>query len=257
MLWVNTQESKNWSDREVVERWHQVFSGNPISQQYLEGKSFESAQKRVLIKYISLWRERLTSISWYMRVINEDIARRANAEDNCTGRFWEGRFKCQALLDEKALAACMVYVDLNPIRAGMAKTPETSEYTSAKRRIEKAEQANTPNHPTQQARRLLPFAGNPRENMPTGLPFRLTDYLSLLDETGRIIRDDKRGAISSDTAPILERLDINPEHWLYMTQNFESMFKGLVGTGYLLKAVAQKMGYQRTLGYGSCSYYLS
>jgi len=67
--------------------------------------------------------------------LNEFIARAANKEDRVKGRFWEARFKCQALLDEAAIAACMVYVDLNPIRAGLAATPEESDFTSIQERI--------------------------------------------------------------------------------------------------------------------------
>jgi len=99
----------------------------------------------------------------------------------------------------------MAYVDLNPVRAGIAKTPEKSVHTSIKKRLEKAQKKAQPNHPQQQEKQLLVFAGNPKKSMPKGLPFRLTDYLELVDWTGRILRADKQGAIPHNTLPILNR----------------------------------------------------
>ncbi len=189
---------------------------------------------------IDEWRERLMSISWFMRRLNETVARLANEEDQCTGHFWEGRFKSQALLDEKALAACMAYFDLNPVRAAMAKTPEESKHTSVKKRAQKAKETHSPNHPRQQAYGLFPFAGNPRQGMPEGIQMRLTDYLELVDWTGRQIRENKRGSISETEPAIMDRLGIDAEHWLYITQNFESEFKGIVGAAYEVKSKITK-----------------
>ncbi|MEX1213623.1 MAG: hypothetical protein WEB54_01190, partial [Saccharospirillum sp.] len=93
---------------------------------------------------------------------------------------------------------------------------------------------------------LFPFFGYPRQGMPAGLPFRLQDYLELVDWTGRHIRQDKRGSIDQKQTPILERLNIDSEHWVYNTQNFECQFKGLVGTALSINAQYQKFGYQRT-----------
>ena len=180
------------------------------------------------------------SISWFMRRLNETVARLANEEDQCTGHFWEGRFKSQALLDEKALAACMAYFDLNPVRAAMAKTPEESKHTSVKKRAQKAKETHSPNHPRQQAYGLFPFAGNPRQGMPEGIQMRLTDYLELVDWTGRQIRENKRGSISETEPAIMDRLGIDAEHWLYITQNFESEFKGIVGAAYEVKSKITK-----------------
>jgi len=123
---------------QVIERWHRLFRGSLLSQRYLRNEPLSKAELIVLNQQVELWRDRLMSISWFMRCLNETIARQANEEDNCSGRFWEGRFKSQALLDETALAACMAYVDLNPIRAGIEKTPEHSKHTSIKKRIKKA-----------------------------------------------------------------------------------------------------------------------
>ena len=197
------------------------------------------------------------SISWFMRVLNESIARQANQEDNCTGRFWEGRFKSQALLDEKALAACMVYVDLNPIRACITKTPEHSDYTSIKKRSEQAQHVSSPNHPRQQVTSLFPFAGNPREHMPEGLPFKLTDYLMLVDETARIQREEKRGVMDANQDRILKRLNIDGERWIEITGSFEDQFSHFVGAESVMISTVRNLGYTRTPDRSHSAYYFN
>jgi putative transposase len=125
-----------WSDEEVARRWLTLFPGCWYSRG--GGKREVEEGIRVLVGYperIAILRKRLSSLSWFMGRVNEYMARIANKEDEVKGRFWESRFKCQALLDEAAMVACMVYVDLNPIRAGRAGTPEGSEYTSIRERI--------------------------------------------------------------------------------------------------------------------------
>ncbi|MEJ1416495.1 MAG: transposase, partial [Candidatus Sedimenticola sp. (ex Thyasira tokunagai)] len=136
VLHIDTERAADWSLHEIIERWHGLFSGTLLSQRFLANEPMCRAELALVEELAESWRERLCSVSWFMRCLNETIARQANAEDGCTGRFWEGRFKCQALLDEAALAACMAYVDLNPIRAGMADTPESSEHTSIRRRTQ-------------------------------------------------------------------------------------------------------------------------
>lgn len=140
----------------------------------------------------------------------------------------------------------MAYVDLNPVRVKMADTPEASGYTSAKKRIQSLSIAR------EQPASLMPFIGNPTEPMPKGLPFNLTDYLELLDWTGKIIRSDKRGAISGALPLILDLLDITPNEWLVLTTRLGSEFKGLVGCVDKLKKAAKKLGYQRTPGISIC-----
>ena len=255
VLYVDATQAEIWSREEVITRWHQLFNGSLFSERYIRGEALNKLELKILDNDVATWRHRLMDISWFMRVLNESIARQANAEDNCTGRFWEGRFKSQALLDEAALAACLAYVDLNPIRAGIANTPEYSDHTSIQQRINVAQAAQSPNHLTQQPNGLLRFAGYPRQDMPKGLPFRLTDYLELVDWTGKILREDKRGAIDQSLPPILERLNIEPKNWVYLTKYFESRFKGLVGTAYQLKQICERLGYQRAPGMKNCQTY--
>lgn len=253
ILHINTDRAKLWSDYEVVARWHQLFNGNVLSQKYLKNEGeLSKIELLVFQEIIDEWRCRLQDISWFMRILNEGIAREANAEDGCTGRFWEGRFKSQALLDEAALMACMAYVDLNPVRAGMAKTPEESEHTSVKKRCEKAVQSKQPNHRNQQEKLLYPFVGNPRQDQPEGIQMKLSDYLALVDNTGRILRNDKRGAINANTDKILKRLSIDEDQWLEMTSNFEDCFSSFVGGESSLRMACENLQYQRPPGLATC-----
>ncbi|PIE43860.1 MAG: transposase [Gammaproteobacteria bacterium] len=252
VLHVDKALALQWNQDEVILRWHQVAKGIPLTHKYLQDASLMTqAELDIVYELAEQWRKRLYDISWFMRFINESTARRGNTEDNCTGRFWEGRFKSQALLDEQALAACMAYVDLNPVRANMAKTPESSAHTSIKRRCIDAKQALNPNAPEEQPRWLIPFVGNSANDTPKGLPFRLTDYIDLVDWTGRCIRTDKRGSISQPLPTVLERLQIEPRHWLYLSRHFESHFKRLVGTAFDIKRAACQFGYKRIPGPGS------
>ena len=253
ILHVDSASSSGWSEQEVIERWEHLFSLPDLVRRYHSKQVLSRAEMEAVSELITKWRSRLQDISWFMRCLNEPIARQANQEDGCTGRYWEGRFKSQALLDEKALAACMAYVDLNPIRAGMALTPETSEFTSiAERSAQMKNLSENPNTPLAQPSQLLPFVGNSRADMPKGLPFRLADYLELIDWTGRAVLEDKRGFIPNNLPPMLERLQIDPKHWIYMAQQFESKFKGVVGAVHELKAACQRLGYRRTPNLTAC-----
>ncbi|WP_410489475.1 transposase, partial [Aeromonas caviae] len=123
VLKVESDTAANWSEREVAERWAALFQWPLLVRRWYQGESLIEPELAVVQQLIGQWRERLHSISWFVRLLNENLARQANREDGCKGHFWEGRFKSQALLTESALLACMAYVDLNPIRAAIADRP--------------------------------------------------------------------------------------------------------------------------------------
>jgi hypothetical protein len=124
---INPARVADWTDQEVAQRWLQIFSGPLLMRQFLTGTDLTECQIQRVAELLAIWRERLADLSWLMRCINEPIARMANSEDHCTGSFWEGRFKSQALLDDRALLACMAYVDLS---IGQINTilPEPQKY---------------------------------------------------------------------------------------------------------------------------------
>jgi hypothetical protein len=210
-------------------------------------------------------RKRLSSISWFMGRLNEFIARKANKEDNVKGRFWESRFKCRPLLDVAAIAACMVYVDLNPVRAGLAATPEESDFTSIQQRIRTwhnnmlsqvhlpardAHDINSIPAPVSQSippdssdcppSWLCPIESDNRDG--GILQMTEAEYLDLADKSGRILRSGKRGAIDPDLVPILQRIGIKPDAWLDTVSRFESKFHVAAGVISSLRSFADQIG---------------
>ncbi|MES9823387.1 MAG: hypothetical protein ABW127_03070 [Candidatus Thiodiazotropha endolucinida] len=243
VLHVDADKAKGLTDQQVIEQWNQLYKGHMLADRYLAGEVMSRAEWEALSELIEKWRLRLYDISWFMRCLNEHLALQANAEDNCKGRFWEGRFKSQALLDEGALLTCMSYVDLNPIRAGLAETPEHSNFTSVQERIEAYAKRRYENKaklaPKQQPTKLHPFKSGREKGSVKCIDFELNNYLRLVDWTGRAIRKDKKGAIPSELAPILERIGLNPDAWLTSVRYYNRNYFSVLGAIDRVKAYAQ------------------
>lgn len=280
---------KTWSNRQVAERWLRLFPGKRLDE-YLgqptenEVKSLSKDEKRIV-----LLRLRLSDISWFMRSLCEPIARMANREDEVRGHFWEGRFKAQRLLDEASLLACSMYVDLNPIRAALAESLESSLHTSAYDRIQGVQGVEMDSAAGQllplsieaasserrsvavselkrrSARRrgasggrirrdawLAPLTLQVRSSGGDGKPsstgvrasdkgfleMGLSDYLQLLEWTGRQGRKEKRGKIPERLAPLLERLGIEEGMWCDLVWNFKRYYGSRAGSPETLRAEA-------------------
>jgi len=222
------ENAEDWSDEEVLNRWCALFKGPLLVQHHRAGVALSLAETDRLDAIIAVYRQRLASLSWFMKCLNEPIARKANAEDQCSGHFWEARFSSYALPTERALLTCIAYVDLNPIRSRMANSPEQSDYTSICQRI-------TGNHDVKKAvksmlgtndlhafdfpiKPLCAFADDPAAMHV--LPIRWRDYLALVDASGRIVQYKKRGSIDPSIQPILKTLQLTEDQWLEACTTF-------------------------------------
>ena len=241
VLRVDEKSANSLSMREVLIRWHKLHKGTLLTKSYLAGVALSEAELLSVKRTAAVYRKRLFSISWFMRDLNEYIARAANAEDECKGRFWEGRFKSQALLDEKALLSCMVYVDLNPIRASLASTPEDSEYTSIKRRIECKLTRKT-------STGILPFKSDTACSNQYCLNLTFTEYMTLVTQTGKAVRDDKAGFIDGEYQASLNQIALSSSQWLKASLEFEQHFSIAVGSVSRIKKFQLTTGRRRLKG---------
>lgn len=277
---IDVEGARRWSHEEVLRRWSLLFRSPPFMKEALaaqgcgDASAVGMALSARMEEQLHSFRDRLMDLSWFMRLLNEFIARRANAEDQVTGRFWEGRFKSQALLDESAILTAVVYVDLNPIRAGVVETPEESTDSSLVERIRALRETRSRNlegllppwaspglegesglqKPARGAtnaldalklKPLLPF--DPTGRVPGAIPFALEDYLELVEVIGRCQHPAKRGKIPETTPRLLERLQLDVEEFVECSAKMQQCFGSAVGATQHLEAyrAARKVKFLR------------
>jgi hypothetical protein len=273
LLRLDPAAAQGWSDEEVVRRWGRLFPPRDKSRQPLPVVE-EWVQWRLKD---ALWvagaRERLQSISWFMKCLKEPLSRLANRQDQVRGAFFAGRFKSVAILDEESLLAVCAYIDLNPVAAGIADVPETSKYTSIKARCEHVQaQCKTAQLAAaaggsvagsravaglEESLWLCPIEDRRRfdscrEGMLEG--FSLGSYLLLVDYTGRMFREGK-AVISAELAGIFDRLCSSAENW---RDRLEKLCTGrLFGRFFAasrerLRQAAERLGVRHVINLAGC-----
>jgi hypothetical protein len=251
-----------WDDTEVARRWLMICphrkqkDGTPCEPSKNELDAIRNCEQ----KLVEI-RLRLSDISWWMRLLDQRIARRCNDEDEAKGRFFEDRFKAIPLIDEQAITACAVYIDLNLIRACIAETVELSDHTSGQLRArafqQRARESAVEGSETPDDRRsvskerladsvdvfLSPVSVAIGTETPSAMASqtgkRCSDtgflqmseqaYLELLDWTARQTAAGKPGRTSGDQPPILARLGLPASVWLKVVADFGKLFPTMAG----------------------------
>ncbi len=250
---------ETWNDTEVARRWLLLC---PIRNDGhgLPGEPSESELNSIRndAERTAKIRSRLSDISWWMRLLCQHIAMRANREDEETGKFFQGRFKAVCLLDETAVLSCSAYVDLNPIRAALAETLESSPHTSVQLRLQ-ALQATVQKPNVAADRMLCPIEIDELRDMLWARPSQTrhrcsdkgflnmssSDYLQLLDWTARQIVPEKQGATPISIPPLMERLAIAPEVWCGLVKNFGKLFHSVAGRPQTVDAARTRIRRRR------------
>jgi hypothetical protein len=266
LLRLDPDVAEAWSDEEVVRRWGRLFPPRDKSRRPIPVTEHWVRWRLSDAPWIATARLRLQSLSWFMKCLKEPLSRLANRQDKTRGTFFEGRFKSVAVCDEEALLAISVYIDLNPVAAQVATTPETSEYTSIKQRLEHVEAqdatarleaakegsvaASRAAVGLEETLWLCPIEDrrgldSTREGMVQG--FSLGSYVQLVDYSGRLFRHGK-ASISAELAGIFERLGCSAQYW---QNRMEKLRDGqLVGRFFAtsrakLREIAERFGMRR------------
>jgi hypothetical protein len=124
LLRVDVERGDGWTGGEVASRWLKL---HPVRNGYFQPVEPTAHQIGELVEedgWVEATREKLCSISQFMKELKQRVAQTANRADRVTGAFWEGRYKVTAVHDEAQLLTTMAYIDLNPFSAHVCKRPK-------------------------------------------------------------------------------------------------------------------------------------
>jgi hypothetical protein len=273
LLRLNPDDATGWSDEDVVRRWARLFPPRDARRQVVEISEQWIQEKLADSDWLAEARQRLQSLSWFMKCLKEPLARMANIEDKVRGAFFEERFKSIAVLDDEALLATCVYIDLNPVAAGISPVPESSPFTSIQQRVEHietegrtaelaaAQQGSVAGSLAagglEEALWLCPIEDrqrfdSAREGMFEGLS--VGAYFLLVDHTGRLLREGKT-AISAELAGILVRLECTPSRWIDRLEKLRDggwLGRFFAATRAKLREAASKLGVRHLVNLSGC-----
>lgn len=247
---------ESWDDTQVAQRWLQLCPVRKNKQGVAKEPSeaeLNAIRKRP--ERLATIRRRLSDISWWMRLLSQPLAVLANQQENEQGRFWQGRFKAVKLCDEAAILSCAAYVDLNPIRAALAQSIETSAFTSIQRRMQSvSEEKSSDASALRQDRFLAPISIDELRDsigaMASSTPYRASDkgflsmstieYIQLLDWTARNVVHGKPGATPANAPSVLSRLGVDRDDWCMLVKDFGKLF-------YLVAGMPKTLANERSL----------
>ncbi|WP_299011453.1 transposase [uncultured Shewanella sp.] len=240
VLKVDTDTANRLTINPLIQRWKLLFKLPPLAIKYSEQGSLTETEQKKMNELASLWRKRLTDISWFMRCLNETVSRKINKEENAKGAFWQGRFKSQALLDEPTLLACLMYVDLAPIREQLVQSLENDYLTSIKLRMSAMTQAQEEAQTydingdylaiAQQPSTLLPFDHMTRAGKKVHIPFHLPDYIALIKWTHQGMIQNKIPTAPHSTPKLLIQLSIKKKDWINTCRLFSHHYSHVAGS---------------------------
>ena len=242
---IDESAAMSWSSVEVLRRWLTVFKGPAWMHEMMRADHSTGLHPGVQ-RMIEAYRSRLMSISWFMRCLNEPIARRANREDGVTGHFWQGRYRCQALADEGAVLAAMAYVDLNPVRAGMVDRPEAALECSA---IQRFNDAGSRPGCNSKSPTIMAFDGSHQSAVGERLPGHELEYLELLDWTGRFISRPDSAVIAAELPPVVTRLGLAASGLMEFVTGRRRYGQSVLGHAHNLSGLARQFGRRYVRGY--------